>query len=93
MHAFSASVGSSQWSMTREAEGLRVLEGAAHHARARHRLAVVGERDAAGLAQVAELGELLALLAARDGADRVDAHRALGARLLEDRARDRRRCR
>ena len=72
----------------REVEGLRVLEGPAHDAGARHRLAVVGERDAAGLLQVAELGELLALLAAGDGADRVDPHRALRAGPLDDRARD-----
>ena len=77
----------------REAEGLRVLERAPHHARARHRPAVVGDGDAAGLAQVAVLGQLLALRAAGDGADRVDAHGALGARPLQDRARDAGACR
>ena len=44
----------------REVEGLRVLEGAAHQARARHRPAVVGDRHAARVPQVAVLGQLLA---------------------------------
>jgi hypothetical protein len=69
-------------------EGLRVLQRPAHHARARHRAAVVRDRDAARLAQVPVLRQLLALRAARDGPDRIHAHGAFGARALEDRAGD-----
>jgi hypothetical protein len=69
-------------------ERLRVLQRAAHDARAGDGTPVVRDRDAAGLAQVAVLGQLLAPRPARDGADRVDAHGALGARALQDRARD-----
>ncbi len=71
----------------RKVEGARVLERAAHHPRAGHRVAVVRHGHAAGLAQVAVLGQLLALRLAGDGSDRVDAHHGGGAGSLQDRAR------
>ena len=68
----------------RHAEHRRVLERAPHQQRRRHRPAVVGERDAAGGLLLAELGELLALRADRDGADRIDPREAGLGRLLQD---------
>ncbi len=55
-------------------EGLHVLQRAAHHHRVVDALAVVGEDPDAGrgLVHGAELGELLALQADGDGADRLD---------------------
>ena len=44
----------------RQVEHARVLEGAPHDQRRRHRLAIVGDRDAPGGVQLGDVGELLA---------------------------------
>ena len=68
----------------RHVEHARVLERAPHQHRRRHRMPVVGQRDAAGLLQLGDVGELLALLPARHRADRVDARQVRFGRLLQD---------
>ena len=56
----------------REIEGAGVLERAAHDRARGDAAAVVGDRDRAGVVQVAHLGELLPLLPHGDGADGVE---------------------
>ena len=51
-----------------------------------HRLAVVAHRDRARADHLAELGELLPLLAQRDRADRIHARLARALRLAHDEA-------
>ena len=57
----------------RHAEHRRVFERPPHQQRRLDRPAVVGDRDAAGRAQVADLGQLLALRSDRDRANRIHA--------------------
>ena len=57
----------------RHSEHARVLERAAQEDRGRHRMAVVGDRHAAGLAEVANVGEQLAFRRPRHRADRIHA--------------------
>src|SRR5581483_10297478 len=52
--------------------------------RRRDGAAVVGDGHAAGLTQFADVGQLLALLTARDGPNRVHARESGGSRLLEN---------
>ena len=66
----------------RHVEHARVFERAAHQHRRRHRMPVVGQRDAAGLLQLGDVRELLALLTARHRADRIDAREVGLGRLL-----------
>ena len=73
----------------RRAERQRVLHRPAIEIRIHDALAVVGERHAAGLGQLGELGQLLAAEPARHRADRVDAHAAFAARFVEDVVGDR----
>ncbi len=56
----------------RQPEEARVLEGAPQERAVGEPLAVVGESDGAGDLHLAELGQLLALLSLRDGADRIE---------------------
>ncbi len=72
----------------RQIEHAGVLERAPHQHRRRHRMPVVGQRDAAGLLQLGDVGELLALLAARDRADRIDAGQVRLGGLRQDVAGD-----
>ena len=65
----------------RHAEHARVFERAPRQKRRRHRMPIVGHRDAAGGAQLGDVGQLLAFLPARHGADRIDA-REVGFRRL-----------
>ena len=65
-------------------EHARVLERPAHQQRRRHRTPVVGQRDAAGLLELGDIGQLLALLPARHGADRIDAREVGFGGLLQD---------
>ena len=58
----------------RQPEGARVLEGVAHQPRVGDGVAVVGERDDAGLRQLAGGREFLAGAVARDAAERQHAH-------------------
>ena len=60
----------------RHVEHARVLERAARQQRRRHRMTIVGDCDAAGGAQLGDVGELLAFLSARDRADRIHASEA-----------------
>ena len=78
------SVCSSQCSITGMSNMLRVLERAPHQQRRRHRPAIVGQRDAAGLLQLGDVGELLAFLAARHGANRIHAREVGLGGLLQD---------
>ena len=52
------------------------------------RMAVVGDGDAAGVLQLGDVGQLFALLPARDGADRVDPRQAGVGGLLQDQLGD-----
>ena len=58
----------------RQPEGARVLQRVAHQPRVGNGVAVVGERDDAGLRQLAGGRELLAGAVARDAAERQHAH-------------------
>ncbi len=58
---------------------LGILQGAAHQFGILHRLAVVGDRHAAGLLQLTHLGHALAVHALGDGADREDVAEAFGS--------------
>ena len=71
----------------RHVEHAGVLERAPRQDRRRHRQAIVGHRDAAGFLQLGDVGELFALLAARDGANRIDAREARFGRLLQNQPR------
>jgi hypothetical protein len=70
------------------AEHPGVLEGPPHQERARHRLPVVGERDAPGRFLFAELGELLPFRSHRHSADRIHVGQTRFRRLLEHELRD-----
>ncbi len=64
-------------------EHARVLERASHQQRRRHRPAVVGNRDAARLLQLRDVGELFTPLPSRDRADRIHARQVRVRGLLE----------
>ena len=66
---------------------LGVLEGAAREDRRRDRQPVVGHRDAARLLELGDVGQLLALLAARHRADRIDPRQPGLGGLLENQLR------
>ena len=51
----------------RHVEHARVLERPAHQQRSSHRAAIIGDRHAPGLAELRDVGELLAFLTARHG--------------------------
>ena len=70
----------------RHAEHPGVLERPAQQQRGRHGMAVVGDGDAAGLLQLGDVGQQLALRPLRDRADRIDPGECLG-RLRQDLAR------
>ena len=72
---------------------LDVLQGAARERGGGQRPAVVAEADRAGRAQLAHLGELLAVEAARDGGEEADGDDGLGARPSRRGRAGRRRCR
>lgn len=72
----------------RHVEHARVFERATREERRGHRMPIVGHRDTAGLAKLRNVGQLLALLPARDRADRIDPRQPGLGRLLEDEARD-----
>ena len=63
---------------------LRVFERPPHQQRRRHRPPIVGDRDAAGVLELGDVGQLLALLPARHRADRIDAREVGLGRLLQD---------
>ena len=60
-----------------------VLHAGAHHAGGLHAVAVIGEGRGAGVGHVADLGERLALLAARHGADGAHVAQAAGVAALD----------
>ncbi len=66
-----------------DTDPFRVLEGAAHEFGAANGLAVVGNRDAAGLFQIAHLGQALTLAPLGDGADREHVHQCLAHGLVD----------
>ena len=71
------SVWSSAWLMIGAPNGRAYSSARRKSAGVHHALAVVGERDAAGLGQLGQLGQLLAAEPPGDRADRVHAHDAL----------------
>ena len=72
----------------RHVEHAGVLHRPAGQQRRRHRMAVVADRDAAGLLQLGDVGELLAQLAARHRANRIDPGQAGIGRLAQDEVGD-----
>ena len=72
----------------RHVEHARVLQRAPHQHRGRHRMPVVGQRDAAGLLELGDVRELFAFLAARDRADRIHARQVRVGGFRQDVAGD-----
>ncbi len=72
----------------RHVEHARILQRAPHQQRRLHRPSIIGNADAAGRAQLRDVGELIAVRALRDGADRVHACEAGLRRFLQDVLRD-----
>ena len=68
----------------RDVEHARVFERAAHQQRRRHRMPIVGHGHTSRGFQLGDVGELLALLTARHGADRIDAREIRVRRLAQD---------
>ena len=71
----------------RHVEHPRVLERAAHQQRRRHRMAVVADGDAAGVTQLGDVGQQLALRSLGHRADRIDAREIGFSRLAQDQRR------
>ena len=67
-----------------DAKHLRILERATHQERGGHRTAIVGDRHTSGFPQLGDVRQFLALLAAGDRADRIDAGEIRLSGLLED---------
>ena len=65
-----------------------VLQGLAQHPGRDDRLAVVGEAERAGVAQVGHLGQLVTAEPTRDRREKADRYGRLAARTLHERAQD-----
>ena len=68
----------------RNTEHRGVFERASHQQRGGHRPSIVGDRHTAGAFQLGDVGQLLALLAARHRADGIDPRQVRLGRFLED---------